>query len=271
MRHHHRRKRLLRKSTEFGSARELAPAAPASSRLAGGPWLKSPRAKCGYRVQPKNTCRKIFACRIISGKEEWAMTAIPGAAMDLPLRRTLHQLRNTRDLRAEILSLAASLLVTRAGGELIVTNPVISPATVRREWQQLLPALAADLRGRMTLVIEPPAARIGEKRSDYDIGGILQQLQKPNYRFEILRQLLRADLDGAGPQSVKTLLDAIGASQTPIRAALAELIEAGIVRRRGRYVGVRAEEISAELLAKLRAAPQILRYRFERGAQIKPP
>jgi len=191
--------------------------------------------------------------------------------MDLPLRRTLHQLRNTRDLRAEILSLAASLLATRAGGELVVTDPVISPATVRREWQQLLPALAAEVRGRMSLVVEPPTSRLGEKRIDYEIGTSLQQLQKPNYRFEILRQLLRADLEDAGPQPVKALLDAIGASQTPIRAALAELDEAGIVRRRGRYVSVRAEEISAELLAKLQAAPQTLRYRFERGAQIKPP
>ncbi len=191
--------------------------------------------------------------------------------MDAPLRRTLHQLRNTRDLRAEILSLAASLLATPTDGELIITDPVISPATVRREWQQLLPALAEDVRGRMTLVIEPATSRLGEKRVDYEIGAPLQQLQKPNYRFEILRQLLRADLENAGPQPVRALLDAIGASQTPIRAALAELGEAGIVRRRGRSYAVRAEEISAELLAKLHAAPQVLRFRFERGAQIRPP
>lgn len=191
--------------------------------------------------------------------------------MDAPLRRTLHQLRNTRDLRAEIVSLAASLLVTRADGELIVTEPVISAATVRREWQQLLPALAADVRGRMTLLIEPATSRLGEKRADYEIGASLQQLQKPNYRFEVLRQLLRADLENVGPLPVKALLDAIGASQTPIRAALAELGEAGIVRRRGRHYAVRAEEVSAELLAKLQATPQILRFRFERGAQIRPP
>ncbi|WP_257386940.1 hypothetical protein [Tahibacter caeni] len=191
--------------------------------------------------------------------------------MAVRLRRTLHQLRNTRDLRAELLSLAASLLGTRGGAELVVTDPLISEATVRREWEQLLPALASDLRERLILVVESNAPRLGEKHADYEVGSGLQQLQRPNYRFEILRQLLRADLDNAGPQPVKALLEAIGASQTPIRAALAELREAGIVRQRGRSVAVRAEDVSVDLLAKLQAAPQSLRFRFERGAQIKPP
>src|SRR5690606_6985509 len=96
-------------------------------------------------------------------------------------------------------------------------------------------------------------------------------VDRPNYRFEIIRLLLGADLESEGPQLVQGLMGKIGASQTPIRQALSELKQAGVVHSWGRGIEVAAEEISNELLAKIRALPQTLHFRFERGAQIRTP
>ena len=180
----------------------------------------------------------------------------------------LHGLRNTRDLRAEILSLAAQLVhESHATGRLIVAQPVISEATIRKEWDTLLPAIAEEIRTRMVLQIDSAALVLGGRTGD--ASAVL--LERPNYRFEVMRLLLDADLDGRGPQSIKSLIEHIGASQTPVRAALAELKQtSGVVHAHGRGVEVRAEDVSIELLAKLGALPQRLRFRFERGARIKP-
>lgn len=74
--------------------------------------------------------------------------------------RTLRQLRNTRDLRADILSLAADLTASGDAGDgrLTVIAPVISEATVREEWNRLLPAIVPEVRERMVLAIEPTSA-----------------------------------------------------------------------------------------------------------------
>lgn len=180
----------------------------------------------------------------------------------------LHNLRNTRDLRAEILSLAASLVgAPGATGRLVVTAPVISQATIRKEWDSLLPALAPQIRARMALQINAPAPAAA--KSDSAANGVA--LERPNYRFEVMRLLVGADLDGRGPQSIKSLIERIGASQTPVRAALSELKQtSGVIHAHGRGIAVRAEDVSIELLAKLGALPQRLRFRFERGARIKP-
>ena len=61
--------------------------------------------------------------------------------------RTLKGLRNTRDLRAEILSLAAELAgVEDAAGRMIVIDPIIAGATIRKEWDNLLPAIVPGAR-----------------------------------------------------------------------------------------------------------------------------
>lgn len=185
-----------------------------------------------------------------------------------PHDATLHRLRNTRDLRAEILSLAARLVdAAGATGRLIVADPVISQATIQKEWDSLLPAIAADIRTRMVLQIDSSAVTAAERRID----ATSVPLERPNYRFEVMRLLVDADLDGRGPQSIKSLIERIGASQTPVRAALTELKQtSGVVHAHGRGIEVRAEDVSIELLAKLGALPQRLRFRFERGARIKP-
>lgn len=185
-----------------------------------------------------------------------------------PIDAVLHGLRNTRDLRAEILSLAAQLVQhSEATGRLKVTEPAISETTIQKEWKSLLPAIAPKIRARMQLQVHVSAANASSARTDETAVA----LERPNYRFEVMRLLIDADLEGHGPQSIKSLIERIGASQTPVRAALAELKQtSGVVHAHGRGVEVRAEDVSIELLAKLGALAQRLRFRFERGARIKP-
>lgn len=191
--------------------------------------------------------------------------------MPVTFQKTLRQLRNTRELRAETLDLAARLAVNQSKGRMTVVDPVISETTVQEEWDRLLPAIAPDVRARMTLSIEQGAEDSIEKQAGYRIESGILPLDRPNYRFEVLRLLLGANLEDDGPQPIKGLMDKIGASQTPIREALAELKQAGVAHSWGRGIEVAAEDVSVELLAKIRALPQTLRFRFERGAQIKPP
>lgn len=183
------------------------------------------------------------------------------------INKTLRQLRSTRDLRAEMLSLAAELASGNARGRLTVVAPVIAPATVQGEWGRLLPVISQDVRDRMSLRVESDKEETSIQRP---LPGVAL-LDRPNYRFEIIRLLVGANLEGVGPQLIQGLMGKIGASQTPIRQALGELKQAGVVHSWGRGIEVAAEEISNELLAKIRALPQTLRFRFERGAQIRTP
>ncbi|MGV8942082.1 MAG: hypothetical protein ACOH1P_11205 [Lysobacter sp.] len=188
------------------------------------------------------------------------------------MTRVLKGLRSTRDLRAEVLDLAVLALVNPGPAQLNVKAPAISPETVRAEWERVLPALAPAVRGRLQLVIEAVRQR-GE--------GLLVPLGRPNYRHEVLRLLIGASVGGdALPKAAGKiesisgtqpgLIEAIGASQTPIRKALAALRDAGIIESL-RRLGLSPEELSLETLGRVGALPKTLRFRFERGAQIKPP
>jgi hypothetical protein len=186
--------------------------------------------------------------------------------------RVLKGLRSTRDLRAEVLELAVSALTHPGLAQLDVVAPVISPETVRAEWNRVLPVLAPAVRSRLKLVIETERERGA---------GLLVPLGRPNYRHEVLRLLIGASLDGTAlPQAAGEiapvsgtqpgLIKAIGASQTPIRKALAALRDAGIIESL-RRLDLSPEELSLETLGRVGALPQTLRFRFERGAQIRSP
>ncbi len=191
--------------------------------------------------------------------------------MPVKFQKTLPGLRNKRDLRAEMLALAAALTTNHFGGRLTVIDPVISASTVQQEWDRLLPALAPDVGRRMTLVIANETDKTREHPGSIRMRTGVVLLDRPNYRYEVLRLLVGASLEDDGPQPIQGLMDIIGASQTPIRQALSELKQAGIAHSWGHGVELAAEEVSAELMAKMRALPQTLRFRFERGSQIKPP
>jgi hypothetical protein len=188
--------------------------------------------------------------------------------MTATVHRTLKHLSSTRDLRAEMLALAADLTGNRSSGRLDVSDPVISAETVNNEWQRLLPAIAPDIRERMTLSIATRASPAAGARSGAPTS---LPLDRPNYRHEVLRLLIGADLEDDGPQSIKSLIERIGASQTPIRSALADLKRANVVYPHGRGIETASTELSAELLARLGALPQTFKFRFERGAQLRPP
>lgn len=190
--------------------------------------------------------------------------------------RTLRNLRNTRDFRAELLSIAAHLADNTETALIQVEEPAISHATVRDEWIRLIAAIKPEISARMQLEFSPtvtssaPTKALSRKaegrRSE------LIPVDRPNYRAEVLRLLVGASLANDGMWSVKGLIRQIGASQTPIRQALQELKRSGVLHEwDGSHVDLVPEKLSAELLAKLQAMPQTLRFRFERGARIRTP
>lgn len=190
--------------------------------------------------------------------------------MVAPLDRTLSRLRNTRDLRAEVASLAADLVDTDVHGNLNIIDPAIRSTKVREEWKRLLRAIDPDIRSRMRLDIthrETPPRRYSNLYNPNDAIAV----DRPNYRYEVFRLLLGASLARSEPNSIKGLVNRIGASQTPIREAILALKRAGIAHSSGRGLHVTPEDISQDLLAKVGALPQTVRFRFERGARIKPP
>ena len=177
------------------------------------------------------------------------------------LTKELARVRSTRDLRAEILDLAAAAVEGNRPARLEVNSPIISANTVRAEWERVLPALDATVRRLISLHVseDRPATR------DATIA-----LAKPNYTYELLRLLLGASLESDGPQALAGLMEKIGASQTPIRAALTSLRKAELIPNT-RWLEVTPEQLSTETLSRIGALPQTLRFRFERGAQIKSP
>lgn len=190
--------------------------------------------------------------------------------------RTLRNLRNTRDFRAELLSMAAHLADNADTALIQVEEPAISRDTVRDEWSRLIAAIKPEIAARMQLELSPsvtsgaptkaPSRKAGERRSE------LIPVERPNYRAEVLRLLVGASLANDGMWSVKGLIQQIGASQTPIRQALQDLKRSGVLHEwDGGHVDLVPENLSAELLAKLQAMPQTLRFRFERGARIRTP
>jgi hypothetical protein len=189
-----------------------------------------------------------------------------------PPDRTLSGLRNTRDLRAEILSLAQRLAGNEQDGRLSIRHPKISPTTVQQEWDLALQVITPDIRSRMSLSIETEPDNLpGSTRPNDEFWHFRQlvkdqiPIERPNYRFEVLRLLLDAQLTHVETPALGQLISTIGASQTPIRAAVTQLKRAGVITAWSRGLHIDLEVLSQDLLAKVRALPQTLRFRYERG------
>jgi len=181
--------------------------------------------------------------------------------MPQAIEKQLKRVRSTRDLRAEILELATMAAKTNRPAILVVTAPAISAETVRAEWARAMPAFNAAVRDLLSLSIE-------EQQSASSDSSI--PLAKPNHAYELLRLLVGASLGNHGPQPLAGLIERIGASQTPIRTALMSLRAAELIPST-RRIELIPEQLSIETLSRIGALPQTLRFRFERGAQIKPP
>lgn len=190
--------------------------------------------------------------------------------MPVSLQKRLHHFRNTRDLRAEMLALAAEVVKHRVPATLVLVDPKVQPDTARAEWDRLLPALDAEVRALLELRVQKTSAAT-PRRARMAPETWLVELERPNYRYEVVRQLLAAYLEDDGPQSVNGIVEHIGASQTPVRQALAALRTARVGHYWNPGVDLQADEVSLEVLARVNALPSTLRFRFAQGSQIKPP
>jgi hypothetical protein len=106
-----------------------------------------------------------------------------------------------------------------------------------------------------------------------DIGSQLT-LGRPNYRYELLRLALHAQLeDDRMGLRLSEAIGAIGASETPVRRAFDELCRFGLLMRQRRliHLSMSASELTWDVLSTAGATPQQLKFRFGRGAQIRPP
>ena len=202
--------------------------------------------------------------------------------MAASIHKKLDQLRNTRDLRAEILTMAAQLAASpQARGLITAIEPLISDATLQAEWSRLLPAILPEIQERMSFMVDRDETPTSSKTARNAIEPDSVALDKPNYRFEVLRLLLGASLERDGPQREEGiaahiegkqlgLVRSLGVSITPVRGALTTLRDGGLIRTL-RWLEVDPASLSMEQLSRLGALPQTLRFRYERGARVKPP
>jgi len=182
--------------------------------------------------------------------------------------RVVEKPRSGRDLRSEILSLASALVGNAEIGTLRVLDPLIATVKIQGEWEQALAVLDPDIRRRMVLD-NPGRERKESSRGDYLISNLFAPIERPNYRFEVLRLLIEAAAHDK-PLSMQKLVAMIGVSKTPIQSALSLLTESGLVMKmsRGNYT-MQPAGISQEVLGRLQAYPQTLRFRFGRGATTR--
>lgn len=172
--------------------------------------------------------------------------------------------RSTRDLRAEVADLAATLASTTGKGVLVIEDRRLSAQTIQFEWERLLRAFPPHLRSRLTLKIMEPEPLLRARHPVFHHPGAVM-LDTPNFRFEVMRQLIGADIDRTEPQSVDALVEKIGASQFTVRKVLGELVRRGIVKQsnptNARF-SLTSTDINLELLGIAQAMPQALRFRY---------
>lgn len=187
------------------------------------------------------------------------------------IRRVLSRVRSTRDLRAEILALAYALRGNGKHARLELRDSRIGATAIDKEWAQSLGVLSPEIAARMQLALIANPDEDSATKSGFEISDHFVPVDRPNYRFEVLRWLITASAH-QGTQSVKSLEKLTHASRTPIETALNALEEARLVTKagRGRY-SVRPEDISQDVLARLQALPQTIRFRFGLGSTPKAP
>jgi len=182
----------------------------------------------------------------------------------------LRNLRSTRELRAEMLALAARVSNSGDIATLRLVAPRLLESTLREEWREHLQALKPERAARLLLQIESHRS-VGRPAA---AGSAVQA--RPNDRHAVLRLLL-ADAIAARTRAPRRpaltqtgLAEALGLSLTPIRSTLRVLAEVGLIPAMRRPV-LHPEAVSTEVLARINALPITFRFRFARGAQIRTP
>jgi len=193
------------------------------------------------------------------------------ATMTDPLKPIISP-KSTRDLRAAVVDMAASLL-ERPDEEAVLTikDLRMSRDTVQNEWDRILKTFRGDVQSRLTLTFDEPSRPATEKvifPATRRLKSI--RLDPPNFRFEVLRQLIGADIARRDPMSVAQLVKMTGASHFTVRKVLDFLTKRGVVRQsnptNARYAVI-ATEMTRELLGVVHALPQMLRFQYEAGAR----
>jgi hypothetical protein len=178
--------------------------------------------------------------------------------------------RSTRDLRAEVVDLAALLLGSSHRLEVNVVDQHLSAETIHREWDRVMQAFLPELRSRMELAVT--AYRNARNHRVHEVArpGFSVDLELVNFPFEVMRQLIEASITQAGPQNVETLVRKIGASQFTVRKVLSEFVRRGLVEQtsptNARF-SVVASDIDLERLGAAKALPQTLRFSYAHGAR----
>jgi hypothetical protein len=180
-------------------------------------------------------------------------------------------LGSTRDLRAEMLGLAGRAAESPdAQAVLRIVDPSMSVERAHEEWTRLLSVFNPGIRRRLKLDIKYTDPAQTTRSDSPRLLANLIPLPRPNYRYEVLRMLLRASLERGDAETVQGLIAKIGVSRTPIRMALEALQSAGIIKS-PRRLEIDAQELSLETLSRIGAMPLTLRFRFERGAKLRHP
>ncbi len=189
--------------------------------------------------------------------------AFPQMAVIADIRRTvvIHALSNKRDLRAAFADLAADVAVSGGRATVTLTNPRITTAAIQAEWARIGLAFLPSLRDAIRIEIQEDVV----SRSKTDGAGSMVPLIPPNYRFEVVRLLIEHALSGRGPIGLKSLTSQVGSSKAPIVAAVSALRLAGVLPSRG-PLEIYPAQLGGPALATLGALPQIMRFRYERGA-----
>lgn len=174
--------------------------------------------------------------------------------------------RSTRDLRAEVVDLAATLAGTADKGVLVIKEPRLNVDTIRSEWQRLMKAFPSDLQSRLELeILDSPQNSGPAVPSTRQVDEV--DLAPPNFKFEVMRMLIGASIMQSRSLSVEDLVEKIGASDFTVRKVLGELVDRGIARRANARFAVDATDISPEVLGTLQALPERLHFRYAAGTR----
>jgi len=142
-----------------------------------------------------------------------------------------------------------------------VSDPKIAEKTIQSDLEAtkrlLLPHLAREI---CLTFLQPTGTKVRSENLP---------LQRPNFRFEVLRALINAASNGAPAVPVGVLQSYVGGSQSALRPALAALEAAGLVdvcSNRSRQLGGHLSQLSPDAMSKLEIAPMMFRFRLARGA-----
>lgn len=181
----------------------------------------------------------------------------------------LERIANGRDLIAKVIEIARTAQASPGQHHtLFLVGSKLSAGHAEALFNRTLAVLDPSIACRIRLEVR--AGRPSVSRASRDL---VTLPARPNVRFNLLRVLIEARLDGTNFVSGRELSRSLGLSEHPIREASRTLEAAGLVEttHEGRSLATPSWECTPELLARIDAKPFQVRYRFQAGATpLKP-